>query len=484
MTPPTPEAAVQGTTESYRESTFVFRDAVGRGGSLRYCSHATEGRWRDVDISIDDSSFLFRALGQLPPLVADVVDLTAAIFVADRLSPQRLDAGMRRIRVTVPVREPRSLATSTDQLRKLLGWASATAWEFEFAPRNAPMRPAEELLTLPDLTPEGADVVLWSGGLDALAGVYDRLQSSPALPVVLLGSGSNDRVFGRQKRLAEALEDSFPGRVYLHQVPIRLRGIRGLPQDRLMRVRGVIFTLIGCMSAYVLGNRRLDLHENGVGALNLPLHDSSVGLDHVRSVHPLTLQVVSAYVGAIFGEPFRVENPSLLKTKAQMCAALAQDRRADLVVRTESCDSYHRDGVGQCGYCSSCLLRRQTLLASGLDDLTRYVVTTGKSPRRDPSVALRAMLSQVERFRTSLLPVGGHSPDAWERLTASYPGLDDVVDRSASRHGNPRQMRNGIMSMYRTYVREWDMVGNRLFEGILDRSDTTLPRISRDRSPQ
>lgn len=480
MNRPNGGRAVKIGIEPYRESVFVFSRAVGRDGAVRYCSDATQGRWRQIDVVVDDSSFLFRSLEQLPALVADVVDLTAAIFIADRLSPQRLGSRMRRIRLEVPVREPDALSASREQLRDLLRWASATDWEFQFTQRSAPLRAAEEIINLPGMTPAGARVTLWSGGLDALSGVYETLKSDPVLPVVLLGSGSNDRVFGRQKQLAEALEEPYPRRVHLHQVPIRLRGIRGLPQDRLMRARGVIFTLMGCMSAYVLGRRRLDLHENGIGALNLPFRDSSVGLDHVRSAHPLTLQLVSSYVEAVLGEPFRIENPGLLKTKAQMCAGLEQDGRADLAALTESCDSYHRDGVGQCGYCSSCLLRRQALLASGLADHTPYVITAGDPPQSDPSVALRAMLSQVERMR-GLLALEPASPvDHWERLTSAYPVLDDVVDRAGSATLRPSDMRKSILDMYKHYIHEWDIVRDRLSRGILDWSPpapSTRPRV-------
>ncbi len=469
MTTSTEQQMRPDALEGYRDSSFVFEHAVGRGGSMRYCSHATGGSWRRVDLTVDDSTFLFRALASMPPLVADLVDLAAAILAADRLSPQKLDAKMRRIQLTVPVRERERLSSCSAELSALLSWASATNWEFEFVPRRAPMRTAEAVMLLPDLTPPDAEVVLWSGGLDALAGVYGRLRAESAPPVVLLGSGSNDRVFGRQKTLASELGARFRGKVSLHQVPIRLRGIQGLPQDRLMRSRGVIFTLVGCMTAHLLGQRRLVLHENGVGALNLPYHESSIGLDHVRSVHPFTLQRVSSFVSAILGHRFDVENPSLLRTKAQMCAYLASDEREDLVPHTESCDSYHRKSVGQCGYCSSCLLRRQALAAAGLVDRTPYVVSSSNRPRRDPSVPLCAMLTQVDRLR---IAVGRDVPsDAmrWEKLTASYPVLDDVADRLHDHIGCTRiEFAKELLYMYTRYVDEWDRVRESIAAGILD----------------
>lgn len=292
----------------YSEYSFVFDGAVGRGGYLLF-RRCPSGECHRVALDVDDSAFLFRALPQLPPTIADLVDLGAALYAADRLAPQRLDRRMRRIRITVPLREPEAISsTALDRLKDLLAWVTASEWEINLVDRSAPLRPAESQPLLFGVTPPDAEVVLWSGGLDAVAGVYSRLRSEPELPIVLLGSGGNDRVLGRQKELQQTLDSIFPRRVFLHQLPIRLRGIRGLRQNRLMRVRGVVFTLLGSLSAYVLGRLHLHLYENGVAALNLPYRESSVGLDHVRSVHPFTLHGVSSFISTVLGEEFIITN--------------------------------------------------------------------------------------------------------------------------------------------------------------------------------
>jgi len=452
----------------YSEYQFIFEGAVGSAGVLRYRG-PLGGDWQLVSLVVDDSAFWLRAIPHVPSVVADLVDLTAAIYAADRLSPQRLEHSVRRIYLTVPLREPEAIsAAALAQLRELLAWTTASEWEIHLVQHSAARRPVElESLLLP-LAPDDAEVVLWSGGLDALAGVYSRLRSEPGLPIILLGSGGNDRVLGKQQHLLKHLERIFPGRLYSHRIPLRLRGIHGLPQDRLMRGRGVVFTLLGLMSSYMLRRYHLSVHENGIGAINLPFRESSVGLDHVRSVHPFTLERVSAFVSTVLGEAFRVDNPSLLTTKAQMLLPMAEDGRAGLVANTESCDSYQRKRPGQCGYCSSCLLRRQAVLASGLKDYTKYVIPDGDPPKRDPSTPIRAMLNQVEVFRSAF---GGATPsaDSWEKLTRFYPALDDIVDRSASYRGlTAGGMRQRIIEMYLSYVREWDLTRDQLVKGVLD----------------
>lgn len=460
-------------TEDYSEFSLVFERAVGRGGRLHFVNHG-EGKKYDVALDLDDHSFLFRALSELPPVVADLADLTSAIFAADRLAPQRLHDRMRRIRVTVPLRYPEKIdSEALEQLKALLLWATATRWEFDFVHREAPPRHSEYHYVMPLVSTE-TQVVLWSGGLDALAGVYAQLRSEPELSIVLFGSGSNDRVLGKQKTLAKHLQRDFPGRVWLHQIPIRLRGVGDLPKNKLMRVRGVVFALLGSLQAFVLKQRCLHLHENGVGALNLPYRESSIGLDQVRSAHPFTLHQVSRFLSNVLEEEFTVENPSFLLTKAEMCSPMAEDGRVDLPPLTESCDSFHRKSPGQCGYCSSCLLRRQALAAAGFPDRTQYVVTHGEPPRRDPSIPLRAILGQVETLRRVFHDRSPTSTQSrWEVFTRAYPILDDIVDRCAPASGlTPADMKLRLIGMYERYVEEWDRALDQLSVGILDWSFT------------
>jgi len=455
---------------NYQEFSFAFERMVEDGSRLCFQDHAS-GKTHCVEVFLDDRCFHLRTLAEIPPVASDLVDLAGAICIADRLSPHRLSRNMRRIRVSVPLRQPEQInGDALEQLQELLLWATATRWEFDFVRRQAPLRLAEsQSLLLPSAPPE-AEVVLWSGGLDALAGVYARVCKEPDLPILLLGAGSNDRVFGKQNDLADYLKQEFPGRIQRHQVAIRIRYGGNLPKNKLMRTRGVVYAILGAVSAFVLDRNHLHVHENGIGALNLPYRCSSIGLDHVRSTHPFTHQRISRFISTVLGNSFTVTNPSFLLTKAQMCAPMVEAGRVDLPPLTESCDSYQRKVPGQCGYCASCLLRRQALTAAGLPDHTKYIITNGEPPHRDPSVPLRAMLAQVDFFKQVFHdPTRTSMHDRWERITRTYPELDDVSDRYAPELGmTPSDLRRRIMNMYERYVEEWMHVLDELSVGISD----------------
>jgi hypothetical protein len=141
---------------------------------------------------------------------------------------------------------------------------------------------------------------------------------------------------------------------------------------------------------------------------------------------------------------------------------MAEDGRTDLPPLTMSCDSPHRKQPIQCGYCSSCILRKQALAASKIEDKTRYVVPDGDCPAADPSLHLRHMSAQVCTFRRLLSPSNKISLQ-WEEMTANFESLDDIIDRTAEAEGlSPAEMQSHLIRLYRTYVSEWETVESRI----------------------
>jgi len=167
------------------------------------------------------------------------------------------------------------------------------------------------------------------------------------------------------------------------------------------------------------------------------------------------------------GESFKVWNPFLFATKAQMCKKLSDDERIDLLPITKSCDSPHRNKIDQCGYCSSCLLRRQAIAAAKLDDRTKYLILhTNTRPAGDPSLSLRHMLFQVETLR-SLIYTSELPETQWELITREFPILDDIVDNcSKSEELSISDMRKRLILLYQSYVTEWDIVKSQLSVGL------------------
>ncbi|BAY44308.1 hypothetical protein SAMD00079811_19040 [Scytonema sp. HK-05] len=450
----------------YSDYTLHFQPVLNSNGSVLFIDHSQDKKLT-IGINVDDTEFKYRVQAEFPAIVADLIDLAVAIYTSDRLAPQSLTEKQRRFHVRLPVRHPELLSAEPflTKLDDLLKWTTDSEWVFDFQKRIAPQRLVEQHQSL-QILPQGCEVTLWSGGLDALAGLYTRLMMYPEKQFILFGSGSNNSVYARQKKVYKEIESIFPGRCNLFRVPIRFDDSSEQQKNKLSRVRGVVFTLLGSACAYLMGQQILYLYENGMGAINLPYRESAVGLDHSRSVHPLTLLMVSDVVSELLGKEFQVKNPFLFWTKAEMCKALAKTGREDLPPLTMSCDSPHRQKPVQCGYCSSCLLRRQSLAATNIKDRTRYVVLHGKPPVKDPSLCFLNMQAQV-RTLDSLFAV---SDEPWKTLTKKFPILDDVVDRTATAENLlPADMRSRLIQLYQNYVSEWNAVESQIVNGLLNK---------------
>lgn len=453
----------------YSDYTLRFGPVVNSNGSVRFIDHS-QRKESTVGINVDDEAFGYRVEAEFLPIVADLVDLGVAIHTSDRLAPHNLSGKPRRFHVVLPVRHPELFSTEPfrAKLEDLLEWVTGSQWVFDFQRRIAPKRLVEQQLVFP-IAPRGCEVLLWSGGLDALAGLYTLLRKASEKSFVLFGTGSNDIVYARQGEVSQKVQSIFPGRCHLLRVPIRFYNSASQYKNKVNRARGVVFTLIGAACACLMGQRVLWVYENGIGAINLPYRASAVGLDHARSVHPLTLLMVGEVVSELLGEEFRVQNPFLFSTKTEMCKALAEDGRGDLPPLTSSCDSPHRQQPIQCGYCSSCLLRRQALAAADIEDGTYYVLLHGKHRPVDSNRYFCAMLAQVCTFR-NLLNTSNESNFQWEALTRKFPELDDIVDRSAvAEKLLPSDMQNRLIQLYRTYVSEWNAVESHIAAGLLNK---------------
>jgi hypothetical protein len=179
-----------------------------------------------------------------------------------------------------------------------------------------------------------------------------------------------------------------------------------------------------------------------VGALNLPFTSAQSGAMTSRSVHPLTLNLMSELVELVSGGPFAIENPFVSMTKGEMVALLPP--AAELAcARSESCDNAAA-GRGalerRCGHCTSCLLRRLSFQAGGRAnwDMGKYLSDTKIRPQR---WRLPEMLWQAATLDRAL-----RSPNP-DELRRSFPSLHSVplnqLDAAEQRR------------LLVTYVNEW-----------------------------
>ena len=418
-------------------------------------------------VAINDLALLESSSSSMPPELADLLDIAVAVYVADRMSLRGRDRQCS-IAITLPLRDHTRFASLQiiERLEKILYWYTGDKWSFEFEQRKSYGRLAERQPHFPFRSTKPTEVALWSGGLNSYAGLINRWLLYPENRFVLVGTGANSNVIGLQKRV-ERLATSLDNNIELKPIPLRLTyGHVYRPWDinRIPRVRGLVFMLIGAVCALLEDRTELSIYENGLGAINLSFGAYSLGLDHSRAVHPISLLDVSNLITKTVGQCFTIHNPFLFSTKAQMCAVfnrLPEHLRynaVDVIFSTSSCDrqNHHkpRQYKQHCGWCSSCLLRHQALCASGIGDNTEYDIAPLSAPIPSRS-HFWAMGQQVDKLREVL---SAHNP--WYALSREYPEtLPDMVSRLSEAEGlDTHVIINRLVDLYRNYVNEWDRV--------------------------
>jgi 7-cyano-7-deazaguanine synthase in queuosine biosynthesis len=305
-------------------------------------------------------------------VLADLLEVATYIYCADQFvsrggaTGSGLSAGWRRdLRFVIPVREPDRWSSTevTGSLQRVLAFMSDDNARFEFV-RETAEPPATEYL---DFGSGSDQVALFSGGLDSLAGVADRLAHGKGR-LLLVSHQSSTKIANRQQELARDLARRFPNRV-IH-IPVRVHTQVAPATETTQRTRSFLFAALGAAVARVGGTNQLSLFENGVVSINLPIAGQVVGTSASRTTHPRVLRDLSDFLSVLCQRAFNVVNPYLWKTKAEVIEVLRDAGHADLAKYTMSCSRVHQMTRlrTHCGCCSQCLDRRFAALGADLGD--------------------------------------------------------------------------------------------------------------------
>ena len=389
-----------------------------RSGWLRFPGSEPRPLRLGYEAQLDGHAVIDRLSCELPSVAADLLEIAAMAYAADRLvsrpSERKCPDGSgwgRQLWLEIPVRNPSLWNSIAEQLTVLLGWLTDDEWIVDFsqlADGAGPLDSQQGFLF--DTVPRSSSLALFSGGLDSALGLAHDLRTSDAVVVSVY---TNNRMKAAQRHVVRALEAYSSTSCVQLQYRISL----GEPErENSQRTRGLLFLATGIATAWTLGQDLLRVFENGVGAINLPYLRSQEGARATRSMHPRTLRMAEGLASAVSGRPFVIDAPSLRLTKAEAVRAVPEIK-ASVIAAAVSCDTAFATrvpGPVQCGTCTSCLLRRQALIAGGrsdADELTRYRT---RSPVGTASLA--AMTWQLERLRDCL-----NTADPWQGIVSEFP---------------------------------------------------------------
>jgi 7-cyano-7-deazaguanine synthase in queuosine biosynthesis len=438
------------------------------------------GHRANVNLRVEDVAKVF--LRHLSPRLADLLEIASYVFTADaatRRGEKWIDGATedwrRDLNFVIPVRDMSFWAREevSTILRDSLQFLSDDryAFYFEQLETERPLQGYLELSREEDWPFHGVErVLMFSGGLDSLAGAVETASSGQNL--VLVSHRPVSTLDARQKRLVAQLRKLFDKTQILH-VPVWVNKEVKLGREFSQRTRSFLFAALGTAVAQSLQAKGVRFFENGIVSLNLPVADEVVGARASRTTHPEVLKYFSELYTLVLERPFVVDNPYFLITKADVVKRVAEHGAAQLIAYTCSCfHTMHKSKTRwHCGTCSQCIDRRVAVLAaeqSSADPASDYEVDVFLGSRSNGQE--RNMAVDYVRHVTELLSVSD------QQFAARFNRELSLAVRSADRRG---EVASALVNLHKKYAAESWSVIKRQLEDNLDRlADRSLPASS------
>jgi hypothetical protein len=380
------------------------------------------GANRNVNIRFEDVARKLQR--NISPRLMDFLEIASYVFTADCSTERgkwtdekREEPWGRDLAFVIAVREPEFWASPKVKslMHEVLRFLSNDAYSFHFVPLETDRKdqtPYFEFRDQVDWPFHKPDrVLMFSGGLDSLAGIVETAASGGKC--VLVSHRPVSTLYARQKKLFGELQKKFPGQ--LMHIPVWINKDEGFGREPTQRTRSFLFAALGTLVAQSIEGSGIRFYENGVLSVNLPMAEEVLRARASRTTHPVALHLLSELAGAVIERELPIDNPFLFKTKTEVVQSLNTHDANDLIALTCSCSHlmFQAEEKRHCGSCSQCIDRRFAVAGAGLsskDPETDYVCDVFIGPRKkqlDRSIAIDYTRHGIELDRRSEVEIAG-----------------------------------------------------------------------------
>ena len=333
------------------------------------------GSNHNVNIRFHDVAQTLRA--NLAPRLIDFLEIAAYVFTADCSASRgewrdgaSEEPWGRDMAFLIGVREPEFWNSTQvrELLEDILSFLSNDRYSFCFVPLQADRPSQTPYFKFGDKSEwpfhEPDRVIMFSGGLDSMAGTVDFATSGRK--AVLVSHRPVSTIDARQKRLFREINQRFPNQ-FIH-VPVWVNKNENFSKESTQRTRSFLFTALGTLVAESIEAAGIRFYENGVLSVNLPMAQEALRARASRTTHPKTLHLLSLLAGLVTGRGFILDNPFLFKTKTEVVKLLSKHNALDFIPLTCSCSHliFQTSSRRHCGLCSQCIDRRFAMVGAKL----------------------------------------------------------------------------------------------------------------------
>jgi 7-cyano-7-deazaguanine synthase in queuosine biosynthesis len=298
------------------------------------------------------------------------------------------------------------VSTLIDSLQYLTG----DRWKITFVKRRKKCDFEGQLPLLNDSNREGV-FLPFSNGLDSYAQTEIFRSSDPFVDInpIRVTGGINERSL---KSIGQA------GKRRVTPIEVTTSGYEPTHTEPSFRSRAFIFDLLSAYGATLTGCREIVIPENRQGSIGSSLIRLGGEAPH-RSCHPGFTSRLRLFVQELTGKEVEFVHPALYQTKGQVLAMLYKIKPESSIWLQEhpSCSydarqSNRNHRLVHCGVCGNCLLRRMSLYAAGIVDVTEYKVMHLDASTIQTGVAQNDILRCPKAFED----LAGNSVRGMQRL--------------------------------------------------------------------
>lgn len=330
---------------------------------------------RNVRIKLID---FVRKNYKLPDRCKDLLEIAGYLFGADRITYRGNDDDIeyhswsREFDIHIKVRDKKFWERSdiNELLGNILKFITGDhKYTFHFYQQDEPDFPSslfDDIKFSMD-TKKRASIVLFSGGLDSLAGVVERLEESKDEVCLVSHQSGQGSVMSTQNKLYEVLKGTYAERCKhftfncgLHKTPT---------VDESQRTRGFLYTSVAFVLAHNFNQDSIYVPENGITSLNLPATQDLMNGRASRTTHPKTINQIQKLFTLIHGKDFKVIQPFLFNTKTEVIGIIKKYNREDLICSSVTCSNTRQSkDKTHCGKCIQCIDRIFATHSIGLQE--------------------------------------------------------------------------------------------------------------------
>lgn len=354
--------------------------------------------------------------------MSDFLNLSLAAYTIDQIVPRSSFGYLgwnRYLKIHLPVYNLEIWKEIKTDLVEMLSFLSGDKWELEFRKREFYDIEYDSMEVKHDT------VSLFSGGLDSYTGAINFLNEGRK--VALIGhhkQGTEEKSV--QQGLIKSLQEKFgEDKVlsFFFFVQAKSNKEIGFSGEMSQRARSILFIGLGLAIANASeGSLNLNVPENGLISLNIPLTKSRMGSLSTRTTHPYFFYLLNKNLKKLEINN-SVVNPYQFLTKGEMLESCKDKKFLNQTLhRTVSCSKpkyyirwKNKDEI-HCGHCTPCIIRRAAMHRVGVDDAKKYVHDIKKNPPqlkeamgRDTN-AFKAAIQRINGKKISLLNIAQSGP--------------------------------------------------------------------------